>query len=379
MSGKRTERVHGPYKHGNRWRVVLVDASGNRTLARESEDGPTGFATQAAADAYCESFRAETAGRTIGSAVADYLEHCRRYGNRNRPLRESSVTTNRHKLEAFFQLPVADRPLVALTAKYAARLYRDRVPLVKVDTHRGELAIANTFAKWCVQSGWLRANPFADVKPEGERSAGKATLRMDDAERYLLTCLGECSKEGLAGAALFMMGLRVSELALRKVRDLDERGTVLCIPRGAGTKNKSSVRRAKIPAELQPGIAELARGKGPDDSIFGMSRYAMYHHVQRLCKSAGVPVVCPHGLRGTGTTTAVDLGISLERIQRAVGHEVGSKITEKSYIVPGALDNARTARLSEGLDAGNRVVTDVLYELPAPRTEVDLPRKEELN
>jgi hypothetical protein len=71
----RSSSIYGPFKHGSRWRVVIVAADGTRTHAREGESGPGGFATRQAAEAYIDAFRDEANDRTIGIARDELHRH----------------------------------------------------------------------------------------------------------------------------------------------------------------------------------------------------------------------------------------------------------------------------------------------------------------
>lgn len=43
--------------------------------------------------------------------------------------------------------------------------------------------------------------------------------------------------------------------------------------------------------------------------------------VQRLCRLAGVPIVSPHGLRGTHGRLAVEAGISADVVAASLRHQ----------------------------------------------------------
>ncbi len=67
--------------------------------------------------------------------------------------------------------------------------------------------------------------------------------------------------------------------------------------------------------------------------------------------AAGVPVVCPHSLRGVWATAGVRSGALSHAVAAALGH--GSfAITAKHYVQPGALEGARTQQLVQMMDLG---------------------------
>ena len=147
MPRQRSERVHGPYQHGNRWRVVFVAASGASTV--ES------FASHAEAEAAAAAARALSGPRTVEEAVSAFLDA-------HNAGKASSNETARHRL--FGLLRIVEHPsgrLSELTPDVARRLYARRSAVdpdtqraeVRPDTHQGELAYAARFGEWCVSQG----------------------------------------------------------------------------------------------------------------------------------------------------------------------------------------------------------------------------------
>lgn len=355
MSRQGHERAHGPYQHGNRWRVVIVGANGARCFAT-SPDGSSSFASHAEALAFIEAFRSAADCRTVGEAVRDYVADYAANG-----ARESSKVTARFRLVAFFRLAEADRPMRTLTPKLAQQLYAKRLQDgVSADTHRGELAYASRFADWCVKCGWLASNPFVMIEPRGERSRGKPQLRVDEARKLLNTVNADASAEATGVLMALLMGLRAHEIVERTARDLDDGGRLLWIPK---SKTRAGVRQIAVPAMLQPRLRELAAGKRPDERIFGdMTRHALHYHVVRFAELAGVPRVTPHGLRGTFTTLAVTAGLpgmaanggmSVADTARMLGHADGGATMRRHYMAPGAEESAASARVNDFLGAGS--------------------------
>lgn len=375
MPGRK--RANGPYKQGNRWRAVLSPTPSDGS----SRYRP--FDTERECQEYIDAFNAETGDRTIGQAVSEYLAHLARYGfKRNRPLKPASVTRTRYHLIAIFRLNEVDRNLKAVNATAAQKLYAELVGSgVRTDTHRGSLAAALQFFRWCVAQGWLRVNPFEGVKPEGERSQGKPVLKHDDARRFLDVALGERTVEGLAAATILLLGLRVSELTDRIVDDFNHSPYLLNVPKG---KTRAAKRLLSLPAPLGPLIAAHVEGKERNEPLFKLSRYAVYHHVKRFCRAANVPVVCVHGLRGSAATDIVGDTITeddrgghcvvdgnvrtqaveerIEAAARRLGHET-SAVTKAHYIAPGTIESA-TASVKARLLVGNGLETASGKEFP---------------
>ena len=328
------ERIHGPYPHRARWRVVGVRSDGSRV--RET------FATREAADAFLAEARSART-RTIGEAVSAFLDWMAEAGRR-----PSTVTTARYRLVAFLRLGEGDRPLSNLDGE---DLYdRRREDGVRPDTHRGELALASTWATWCVKRGWLPANPFAEVEPMGARSHGRPQLRIDEARAFLAAALADASPAGLACALALLSGARASEVVCRLARDLDDSGRVLWVTE---SKTRAGVRQIPVPAVLQAGLLALARGRAPSDPLWGdVTRHWLSHHVRRLCGVAGVPEVSPHGLRGTVASIRVGGGEAVEAVARALG-QAGPAVTRRHYLAPG-VEAGALADAAVSLLVGNK-------------------------
>jgi integrase len=326
------ERIHGPYQHRNRWRVVGVDASGSRI--RQS------FDRREDAQAFADTARSALGHRTVGIAVSAYLVAMATRA------RSSSVTTARYRLSAFLRTEQGDQLLAALTPTAARALYARRVAEVKPDTHRGELALVGAWGAWCVKQGWLVANPFEGVEPVGEKSRGKEQLRLDEARRFLSAAVDEGTTEGTACALALLTGARASEITDRIVRDLDDGGRLLWVPTA---KTRAGVRQLAVPELLRARVLELARGKGPADRLWGdVTRHWLGWHVRRLCGVARVPVVSPHGLRGLYATLRVQSGAAVEAVARELG-QAGPAVTRAHYLAPGTEGGSLAVALAERL------------------------------
>ncbi len=362
MSDDNRERANGPYKHGKRWRVGIYQGDGPPRYRYWPE------CEYAKARAYVDSFRDATNHQTIGQAVEMYLAELATVGGTRKraPLRPSSLASTGFRLRAFFALPANDRPLAVVTEAYCRTLYGARVKAVKPSTHRGELIAAGMFLEWCRTRKYVSVNGAIGVRAQGERSIGKATLKHDDARRFLSAALGEGTQEGLACALLLVLGLRASELVDRVADDVNIEPVLLNVPRG---KSRAAKRLLEVPAPLSERLVRHVSGLSRTDRLFGLSRYALHYHVKRLCKVAGVPEVCPHGLRGSACTNIVSSSMgalmtpaqAVERARAQAGHE-NSGITVSTYIAPGTIESAEAAhkaRLLTGNELGSTPATEI--------------------
>lgn len=323
---ERTEQAFGPYKHRRRWRVVIVAANGARRYRSFAPDEET------KARDYVSTFVDETSGRTVSAAVDEYEQHLR-----NRGLAETTIDTVSYRLKGLLQTTARDRKLRLLSVAVARSLFAARCKGakpgagIKPDTQRGELAAANGFGEWCVTQGWLRANPFDELVPNGKRARNKPRLRIDEARKLLDVALAEDSIEGIAVAMALLMGMRATEVTNRVVRDVDDGARILWIDRA---KTAAGDRTLEIPLVLRARLTALVAGRNGGERLWGdVRRRWLGYHVPRLCKAAKVPEVSPHGLRRTWSSISVKES-PVEHVAAALG-QTGPGVTRSNYLRQG--------------------------------------------
>lgn len=335
------ERVHGPYPHRNRWRLVLKAPDGKQrylTFATEQE------ATQAK-----RSLVKEHDSRTVDEAVTAYLAHLRETG-----VKATTVKTHWYRLRAFFALGTIETnsggPLGQLTPERAQAFYDALRKTTAVDTHRNCLTLAKAFGVYCVKQGWLRENPLASIEPMGRRKRGKEQLRVSEARTFIATCrrLGDQGDAGaIAAMTSLLLGLRGGEVVDRVVRDLDDDGRLLWIP---VAKTEAGRRTLEVPAMLRPYLLGLAKGKQPTDRLFTeKDRHWLLYHVRRVCRLAGLPAITAHSLRGLHSTLATEHGATGHIVASALGH-TSYTTTQKHYVQPGTVERVARRRVLELVD-----------------------------
>jgi len=338
-------RIHGPYRHGERWRLVLIGEDGTQVV--ES------FGTQDEAEQEkLENSRAiEThQGLTVNSAIDAYETHQRSSGNKPR-----SIETSRQRVENFLA-DYLERPIRSITPSAGERAYEKLRAKVSVDTHRNTLNATRTFFKWCAckPRRWVARNPLAEIKGEGKRRKGKAQLRVDESRKFVDKARELAARNEVAGVvamATLYFGTRITELISRQVRDLDDEGRLFWIP---DSKTENGRRFLDVPEELSVHLLRLAKDRAPNDLLFeGVSRHAAYHMVHRVCSEAGVPLVGPHGLRGTHTSIARERGATSHIIAAAVGHGSYDAVTRQHYVTPG-LEERVQQRATLGILQGGK-------------------------
>ena len=345
---KQALRVLGPYQEPYGFRLVVLEGGARKSLKYKTLQE----AEHAKAQIHGEIEKRTE--RTVGEALAEYEVAM----VRERGRLESTARNACPRLGRF--LPT-EESLAALTPRRAEALYHAETQRLRPDgrpmsvaTHHMILNLAKSFLGWCVEKGYVGQNPFAKVRKLGRAKTGKLQLTANEARRFLDTALARAraGDPGAVAVALQLsLGLRSNELLSRRVRDVDEDGSVLIIPEG---KTDNARRRPHVPAFLQPHLLSLVAGKAPEELIFGdhgdensRSKY-LSRKVREVCKQAGVPSVCPHSLRGLHATLALRQGVSSQAVAAALGH--GSfAITARHYADPSAIVDARVRNVLAAL------------------------------
>jgi integrase len=327
---ERRDKAYGPYKHRDKWRVIVVGADGTRTTAT--------FASEAVARQRVNEVNAQAVGRTVSAAIDAFMA--------TSTMKPRSQTTFEHRLRGM--LGERDRLLRKLTPQVARDLFEARAATTSGDTQFHELAGVRAFMRWCIKKGWIRVDPFVGLVPTKPRKRGKPQLRIDEARLLLDACLAEDSKAATAVALALLCGMRASSVTDRTVRDLDDGARVLWIEHD---KTAAGDRRLEVPQLLRPRLAKLAAGRSGGDRLFGGSnRDWLRYHCRRLCKVAGIAVVSPHGLRGTHASLARPV-VPVEHVARVLGH-AGTHVTQRHYIAPGVEADLDQRAVLTVLDGG---------------------------
>jgi len=360
---KAPPRIKGPYSErgGTRFRIRICDADGRRDLYF-----PTRKEALAAVREAARALPPSAKGRSLRKILDAYVRDKVQQGVC------SAVTADdqRSRLLGWFGDSLED-DLAKLTPKRAAALYENLVqtPTSKTGqpptaaTHRYYLKLAKALFSWAVNKGYVLESPFANIQPVGRPNRGKKQLRFDEAERFITTAFQLFDERqdtmALAAVTALLLGCRATEVLQLRVRDLDCGGTKLWVAARDGNyrgKTANAARDPDVPEVLRPRLLKLSADQAPDAYLFGLgstgkpkNRQLLHSTVQRLCVAAGVPVVCPHSLRGVWATAGVRSGALSHAVAAALGH--GSfAVTAKHYVKPGTLDGARTERLVQLLD-----------------------------
>lgn len=323
---------NGPYPHRAKWRVLRrATGAPDQWISCETEEE----GRRLIADA-----KRAIEGRRVSEAIDAYVA---RLATR---CADETLAFTRNRLRA--AAPNPDEVLAAITPARAKAL------LAKVEgsvaTRRETLKAARRWWRWLVAEGWTRGAPWDGLAVEGTRGKGKPQLGEDEARALLDHCLANPTPANISVATALLMALRRNEITGLIGRDVDRGGQVLVI---RGTKTKNAKRRAEVPDVLVPHLRALAEQSGALGLLFGVvSKDWLRIRVRIACRAAGVPVVCPHGLRGTWSTIATNAGAAAHLVAAQLGHGHKTAIAERHYIRPEATQAAATERVLSVIAGG---------------------------
>lgn len=138
-------------------------------------------------------------------------------------------------------------------------------------------------------------------------------------------------------------GIRFSEALALTPKDFDFSRQTLSINKtwdykGKGgflpTKNRSSIRKIQMDWQLIIQFSELVKTVSEDVPIFVKGKIfnsTVNNHLERHCKSAGIPIITIHGLRHTHASLLLFAGVSIASVARRLGH-ASMTTTQKTYL-----------------------------------------------
>ena len=375
----KTARVLGPYKNGNKWRLVLLDGAQRKAMVADTLEAALALRTD------LSSQLDRHAGRRLGDALDEYLQSLVDRG----VTRDSAGKVGR-MLRPFLPL---DCVLSSIDTEHAQQLYLDETRRKKAngepianDSHHLLLRRVKHFYKWAISRRYVGQNPFSEVRPIGRARRGKQQLRIDEARKLVAAALERAQALDAGSTAILMqifLGLRPTEALVRVVRDLDDEGHILWVPFG---KTRNARRRLQVPDALRAVLLLHAKDKPPDAPLLGPAGEAEHtrdlirYRLRILCEQLGLPRVCPHSLRGLNATLALDAGATAHHVAAALGHSSFST-TARHYADASSVANVGLRRVADLLAARAGPPSDVSQLaslLRANLSEVDLAKLADL-
>lgn len=342
---KKPARVLGPYRNGEKWRLVILDGSSRKAVVTESHDAALLLRED------LQGLIKKPVQRTFAEALDEYL-----HGLEERGVSADTATKVGRMLRPF--LPLSE-PITAIDAEQAEAMYLDETRRVKAngepianDSHHLLLRRVKHFYKWAVSRRYLESSPFAEVRPVGRPRRGKLQLRIDEARRLVNAALTRARSLDVGCTAALMqifLGLRPTEALVRVVRDLDDEGRILWVPYG---KTDNARRRLQVPEPLREILRLHGKDKPAEAPLLGPpgeplhSRDILRYRLAQLCAQLGLPRVCPHSLRGLNATLALDAGATAHHVAAALGHS-SFATTARHYADASSVANVGLRRVAE--------------------------------
>ena len=182
--------------------------------------------------------------------------------------------------------------------------------------------ILNCFFEWCVNEEYITKNPCKNICGIKYVAEPRHALTRLEFERLRRACK---TKRDLAVVdVLYSTGCRVNELVNMKFSDINTDNNSVSII-GKGKKHNTVYLNANAQISLNEYVSK--ERKGNSDYIFVSERYP-YDRIstrglQRIIKDIGDATglkVSPHILRHTFATLALQSGMSVDKVQKILGH-----------------------------------------------------------
>ncbi len=342
---QKSARVLGPYRNGDKWRLVVLDGGSRKAVVAETHE-----AALALRDDLQGALKKHIA-RSFEESLEEYLKNLV-----DRGVSQDAADKVRRMLRPFLPL---HEPLTAIDGERAAQMYLDETKRTKSngepianDSHHLLLCRIKHVYKWAISRRYVTSNPFADVSPIGRPRRGKQQLRIDEARKLVTTAMERARTLDAGSTAILMqifLGLRPTESLVRVVRDLDDEGQILWVPFG---KTSNAKRRLQIPDALRDVLLLHAKDKPADAPLLGPPGDALHtrdiirYRLKLLCQQLGLPTVCPHSLRGLNATLALDAGATAQHVAAALGH-ASFATTARHYADASSVANVGLRRVAD--------------------------------
>jgi integrase len=192
------------------------------------------------------------------------------------------------------------------------------------------------FCRWMVESGRLRTNPVAGVKPyraDSDRRYERRPLEPVELARLVAAAEQGSDIDGVPGPVRAMAyrvaaatGLRLDEVRslIAESFRLDGPTPEVVLP-GSRTKNGKEARQP-LPGSLVEPLRAYLANMIPGDKAFPLAYYRMARAMRVDLEAAGIPYRTPeglvdfHSLRYTYVTNLVRAGVNIRAVQTLARH-----------------------------------------------------------
>lgn len=236
----------------------------------------------------------------------------------------SEKTLELYKLRLESMLYTINKPLKDITSN-DIRLYLYNFQSARNISDRtldGLRVILNGFFKWCSDEGHIDQNPCASVRPVHYEE--KLREPLTDLEMEILRRGCVSARDHAIVETLYCSGCRCGELVNLNRSDIDLETREIHLF-GKGKKHRMSCLSARGVLALQE---YLATRTDDDPCLFARIRrpYVRLQEggvesvIECIAQRAGLENICPHRIRHTFATDAIDRGMDVTELQLLMGH-----------------------------------------------------------
>lgn len=246
--------------------------------------------------------------------LTDFAEALRR--------RDCSAATVKHYLSdlrqfaAWFEEHTGEPFALNVVAEYDVIGWRDKLASErKPSTVNRKLAALSALFRWAVETGKVQRDPTTHVEGLEQQSLAPKALNEADMARILRkTRLSGNLRDSALLELLAATGLRASEIASLRVRDLDLGERHGWVTVHAPNAKRRKQRRVPVKVKARRVVQEYLKSRGklaPGDPVFPsqkggpMTPYTVWYTVKKYARLAGVKDVSPHSFRHTVATQLV--------------------------------------------------------------------------
>lgn len=203
-------------------------------------------------------------------------------------------------------------------------------PGVTPRTVNKERAHLSAFFAWCVEAGWIPANPVATVKRIKETAPPLRALDWQTFSKITAWLWENEPHTALLVEVLGETGGRVGEVMRAKAGDVDSR-------QGIWSKVVKGGRRIELPAG--PWVLKAAAAHGAETPLCPRKDGSPWTHGQLKCafrrvrEALKLPGITPHWIRHGRATWDLESGLPIRAVQEKLSHT--TVVTTERYLRAG--------------------------------------------
>lgn len=201
-----------------------------------------------------------------------------------------------------------------------------------LNTIRLKIRALRVFYRWLHETGQIFCNPTEDLMEPGIKTRlPKHVLSGRDMARIRTEMTGDSIlklRDRAITEVLYSTGLRLSELALLDIADLDFEGGLVSVQNGKGGRDRLAVLSKSAVSALKTYLEKRLDAPGDPAALWinfrgnRLSKYWIWKMIGQAARNADVTAPAhPHAWRHGIATELIRSGASLIAVQRFLGHK----------------------------------------------------------